>query len=60
MFTSILLVVFGAIVASIVWFFVWRNNKKDFVTAIEAVDLTGLPQRIIDEINRILAKYKKS
>ena len=27
----------GAICASIVWFFVWRNNKKAFEAKIEAL-----------------------
>ena len=30
--------VVGAVVASIIWFFVWRNNKNSFATKLEDLD----------------------
>jgi len=47
----------GVIGASILWFFIWRNNKKTFLTDLEIIN-TLLPQTAIDKIADILKKYK--
>ncbi len=59
MIGDILLILAGAVAASVVWFFVWRNNKKEFASVLEAIDLTGIPQKIADEIKKLLEKYRK-
>ncbi len=33
-----LVFLFGAFAASVVWFFVWRNNKKKFMGVMTRVD----------------------
>jgi len=33
-------IVLGAVVSTVIWFFVWRNNKKKFLEAL--VKLEGL------------------
>lgn len=60
----------GAVIASIVWFFVWRNNKKRFeladVQAQEYIDLiesklnsSELAASVKMELANLLAKIKK-
>jgi arginine exporter protein ArgO len=49
----------GALAASVVWFFIWRNNKKQFVSALETIDRTKLPAELVTQFASIFGKYLK-
>jgi len=55
--------VIGIIACAIVVFFVWRNNKKKFIEALLAIELTvneyDTPDEIKAKINEVLTKIKK-
>jgi hypothetical protein len=57
---SISSLVVGVIISSIVWFFVWRNNKKLFVSTLENVNKylpETLPKEILDKVKLELQKF---
>lgn len=42
----------GVVATSVVWFLVWRNNKKKFVEALEGINDSD----VVNKIKKLLGK----
>jgi hypothetical protein len=51
--------ILGVLVASVVWFFVWRNNKQKFVDALQTLDKSKLPAEVANQFDKLFSKYFK-
>lgn len=51
--------ILGALAASVVWFFVWRNNKKEFASALEMLDKSKLTSEVAYQFDKLFSKYLK-
>lgn len=54
----------GAVGASVVWFFVWRNNKKKFMETMinvsDFVDRNDTKKEMNAKLNKEIAKLRKT
>ncbi len=58
-----LLLILGTVIAtSVVWFLVWRNNKKKFIQTIididSLIDLSYTREELEAELDKVLAQLK--
>ena len=56
MFGTIFDIGIGFVAASVIWFFVWRNNKSQFADALDLIDKSGIPQDAVTKVKSALAK----
>ena len=49
----------GALVASVIWFFVWRNNKKQFASTLEDFDRSKLTAEAVNQFDKLFSKFFK-
>jgi len=59
MVNYLLCVGYGAVAASIVWFFIWRNNKKSFVETLNHINYTvqNLDSEVVQNVKRFASKF---
>jgi len=51
--------ILGLVVASVVWFFVWRNNKQKFVEALQTLDKSKFTTEVAVQFDKLFSKYLK-
>lgn len=59
--------ILGAVCASVVWFFVWRNNKKKFVDTLNDINVvvtsveenSELADKVKEKVDGFFNKFKK-
>ncbi len=51
--------ILGLVVASVVWFFVWRNNKQKFVDALQTLDKSKMAAEVATQFDKLFGKYFK-
>ena len=48
-------ILIGAVGVSVLWFFVWRNNKQKFIEALEELNVTA---NSIQERSQLAEKFR--